>query len=245
MSILLIQTGSLSSARARAAGGDFDAMFLRALGLPDGDVQVVRPFLGEDLPPIDDITGVLITGSPAMVTDREDWSERTADWLKRLITTRPGLPVLGVCYGHQLLAQTLGGRVDWNPNGPEYGVVEIAAAAGAAQDPLVSVIGEGGESYAAHYQSVMDLPPGAVALAANHRDPHQAVRYRTSVWGIQFHPEFTAAVMRGIIEDNQATLARAGLDADRALSYVKDIPALSSILRQFGMLASRDKVTPP
>ena len=81
--------------------------------------------------------GVIVTGSGAMVTDRADWSERSADWLRD--AAHDGMSLLGICYGHQLLAHALGGEVGDNPAGREigHGALELHAAA-ASDDPLFS-----------------------------------------------------------------------------------------------------------
>jgi GMP synthase (glutamine-hydrolysing) len=76
--LLLIQVGSPPD-DVRAREGDVPVWFLRALG-PDGDaLQVVRVFEGEPLPAPGEHRAAIITGSWAMVTDRLDWSEATAD----------------------------------------------------------------------------------------------------------------------------------------------------------------------
>src|SRR5690606_40927594 len=116
--LLIIQTGSTGSDTVRATVGDYDRMFLTALDLGAGAAEVCRVFRDEPLPDPGGIAGAVVTGSPAMVTDRLPWSERTAEWLRRAVAQ--GTPVLGVCYGHQLLAHALGGVVAANPRGPNY-----------------------------------------------------------------------------------------------------------------------------
>ena len=83
---------------------------------------------------LENLAGIVITGSPSMVSARLDWSERTAYWLRRAVPT--GLPVLGVCYGHQLLAHALGGHVGLNPAGRQIGTVTAQLIDGHKEDPL-------------------------------------------------------------------------------------------------------------
>ncbi|MDA5193723.1 glutamine amidotransferase [Govanella unica] len=208
MSFLIIQTGSIG---IKSDAGDADRMFLSALGWGQADAQVVRVFNDEPLPPAGSLRGVIITGSPAMVTDREGWSERTAEWLRGAVAG--GTRMLGVCFGHQLLAHALGGEVGNNPRGPEYGPVRITPTPEAADDPLLSVLSQHSTMvYEAHNQAALRLPRGSILLAEGDGDPHQAVRYADQVWGVQFHPEFTLPVMRGLLEAERERLARAGLD---------------------------------
>lgn len=69
-----------------------------------------------------------------MVTERADWSERTAGWIRNAMDAE--LPLFGVCYGHQLMAHALGGRVDYLPGGREIGTLPIALTPQGANDPF-------------------------------------------------------------------------------------------------------------
>lgn len=225
MKLLIVQTGSTGSAHIRATIGDYDRMFLTALDLAVGAAEVCRVFRDEPLPEPGAVAGVIITGSPAMVTDRAPWSERTADWLRRAVAG--GTPVLGVCYGHQLLAHALGGMVAENPRGPVYGVAEITLLPGASEDPLFSALVPPLRGFEAHNQSVARLPRGAHALAMSATDPHHGVRFADRAWGVQFHPEFTVPVVRAILEQERDKLREAGLDVDERIAALDAGPEQS------------------
>ena len=194
---LIVQTGSTWPA-LRARHGDFPAWFVRGLGLARGEADIVRADLGQPLPDPGSHAGVVVTGSPAMVSERNAWSEETAAWLRALVGAE--VPVLGVCYGHQLLAHALGGQVDYHPRGREIGTVAIEPLPQAAGDPLLAGAPARFLAHASHRQSVLALPTGAVALARSAHDAHHAVRYAPRAWGLQFHPEFSAEVMRGYLQ---------------------------------------------
>jgi hypothetical protein len=104
-----------------------------------------------------------------MVSDYEDWSVSTASWLRAAIAR--DMPVLGICYGHQLLADALGGQVAYHPQGPEAGVVDVQLLPEAAQDPIFADLPPSFPAAVIHWQSVSTLPPGAVRLAANDLNP--------------------------------------------------------------------------
>jgi GMP synthase (glutamine-hydrolysing) len=193
---LIVQTGS-TLPELRARRGDFPDWFRHGLGLPRERITVVRADQDPSLPAVDGHAGVIVTGSPAMVSERLAWSERTAEWLRATIHAQ--VPVLGVCYGHQLLAHALGGSVDYHPVGREVGTVDIEQLPAAADDPLLSAAPGRFLAHASHRQSVLRLPDGAVALARSKHDPHHAVRYAPNAWGLQFHPEFSVEVMRGYL----------------------------------------------
>ncbi len=181
---LIVQTGS-TFAELRARRGDFPDWFRIGLGLASDAVDVVRADAGEPLPTRDTHAGVIVTGSPAMVSERARWSEQTAAWLRDRIAA--GTPVLGVCYGHQLLAHALGGHVDYHPSGREIGTVAIERLPQSIHDALLATAPEQFQAHASHQQSVLELPRGAVTLARSAHDPHHAVRYAPNAWGLQFH----------------------------------------------------------
>lgn len=168
-------------------------------GLQDDSlpVQVVDPREGQALPPQADIAGVVVTGSHSMVSDREPWSETAAAWLRDTVAAE--VPVLGICYGHQLLAHALGGEVGYHPQGIELGTVPVSLHEAAQDDPLFAGLPTQFDAQAAHRQSVQRLPDGATLLAGNHFEPHHAFRFGTRAWGVQFHPEFGEAATRAYL----------------------------------------------
>jgi GMP synthase (glutamine-hydrolysing) len=238
MRLLIVQTGSALPA-VRERFGDFPEWFRRGLGLTPEQIAVVRVDAGAALPPVHTVAAAVITGSGAMVTERLDWSERTATWLRD--ATRAGLPTLGVCYGHQLLAHALGGRVGYNPRGREIGTVEIQRLSAASDDPLFGKLPPVFSAHATHLQSVLQPPPGAVVLARSAQDDCQAVRYAPNAWGMQFHPEFGVREMRGYLHERAAALGAEGLDASAILRALRACAQARGLLRRFVRIALRGR----
>jgi GMP synthase (glutamine-hydrolysing) len=230
MRISIVKTGATLPELA-ARYGDFEDWIARGLSVEPGELAVHRVDLGEPLPDPQVPAGVIVTGSSAMVTDQEPWSERTAVWLAEL--ARSGRPVLGICYGHQLLAQALGGRVGDNPRGREIGTVEVRTLPAADGDPLLAGLGAAFPAHETHVQSVLALPEGARHLAESDADPHQAFVWGECAWGLQFHPEFDARVMRGYLDGRRAQVAAEGLDVAALRAGVREAPAGPRILARF------------
>ncbi|EXU76181.1 glutamine amidotransferase [Erwinia mallotivora] len=173
--------------------GDQYHWFVAALGLQPDEYIVVRPDLGDALPDPACVAAAVLTGSWAMVTDHADWSERTAAWIRSAV--EHSLPLLGVCYGHQLMAYALGGQVADNPRGWEGGLQQLVADAACRQDPLLAPLPEQFTAWLSHRQSVLRAPQGAQVLAKSALDDCQIIRYSPSALSFQFHPEFTAEIM--------------------------------------------------
>jgi GMP synthase (glutamine-hydrolysing) len=232
--LLIIKLGdTLPDLAARR--GNFEDWFIVGLGLDNAQLQVFDPRTGADFPSLADLAGVLLTGSHAMVTERHDWSERTAAWIKQVVET--GLPTLGVCYGHQVLAHAFGGQVGNNPCGTQEGTTSIQLTPAGLVDPLLGGLGMVFDAQVAHAQSVLSLPQGAVRLAFDAWDANQAFRIGENAWGVQFHPEMDADIMRTYLRAESADLLAEGQAPEKILAAVRETPVAAQVLSRFAKLA--------
>ena len=232
---LVLETGRPVPSMRRHGG--FPHWIRTAAGLARGELEAVDVQSGEVPPSHRDYAGVLVTGSGAMVSDREPWSERTADWLRD--AAHDGAHVFGICYGHQLLAHALGGEVGDNPRGREMGTVDIDLHPHAGDDPLFAGLPARFAAQSTHLQSVLAPPPGATVLAVSDLDDAHAFRWGNDAWGVQFHPEFSAMHMRGYIAARREALAAEGRDAAAMHAAVRAAPDARRVLRRFVRRARR------
>ena len=228
--VLIIRTGRAPDP-IRVRHGDFPQWFRLAAKVPKLRLHIVDIKAGETLPPPREVAGALITGSAAMVTDRADWSERAAGWIRDAMDIE--LPLFGVCFGHQLMAHALGGRVDYLPGGREIGTQKIRLLPAAASDPLASTLPAGFRAHTTHMQCVQEAPAGAIVLARSARDPHQLLRYGPQALSSQFHPEFSAEVMRAYIRRKHTDMLHEGLDPRRCFHEVAATPIARKLLHRF------------
>ena len=232
--LLIVQTGSTHD-HIRERLGDFHDWI--AAGLRDGGAEVVVFDAQGDAPPPapDTVAGIVLTGSHAMVSEREPWSEALVPWLQQAVQAET--PVLGICYGHQLLAHALGGEVAHHPGGVEIGTVRVQRHAVGQSDPLLGDLPDEFDAQATHWQSVRRLPPGAVLLAGNAFEPHHAFRVGRNAWGVQFHPEFSDEALRSYLEGLGPVLLREGRDAAEIAAALRPTPEAASVLPRFARLA--------
>lgn len=232
--LAIIKAGETFAA-LREARGDFEHWVAAGLGPLRLPVVVLDPRRGDTLPPPHRISGAIVTGSHAMVSHREAWSEATGAWLAQLVAH--GTPLLGICFGHQLLAHALGGEAGNHPGGPEVGTVSIELAPEAADDALLQGLPLRFDAQVVHWQSALRLPQGAVRLAGNAYEPNQAFRIGPRAWGLQFHPEFDAETMRGYIDRTAEELRARGTDPAALRERVADTEISTGLLRRFARIA--------
>lgn len=232
--ILIAQTGSVGP---EVAGrfGDFPHWFARLLAGRAEPVVAGSPAGWEALEPFD---GVIVTGSFASVTAPEPWMDALSD---RLLVAARTRPVLGVCFGHQLLAEAFGGRVGRSPRGREIGSVACALTAAGRADPLFAGVPGRFGALTTHEDEVVALPPGAVLLATNGWTRVQAFGVGPNVRAVQFHPELDPATLAALVASRAGPLAaeaRArGEDGAGAVAAVlaglRPAPDGARILRSF------------
>ena len=231
--LYIIKVGTTYPATAERFG-DFDAWIAAGLVGETLAIQTVDAEKGDELPPPNACAGIVITGSHAMVTDRLSWSVAVENWLPKVLAA--GIPLLGICYGHQLLAQAFGGVVGFHPRGKEIGTVDIHLREDANGDLLFRELPKTFQAHVIHAQSVLRLPPEAILLASNSYEPHHAFRLGDSAWGLQFHPEYDTRIIHEYIEAQREELESAGRDVQEILGTVTDTPAAGSLLKNFADL---------
>ncbi len=230
---LIIKAGEKIPALAATPGDDED-WIATGMEMAANEVMVVAPYMGEALPDVDAFSGVVITGSGAMVTDGDGWIEESASWLREAV--HYDIPVLGICFGHQLLAHALGGEVDYNPAGIELGSVNVTLHAEGQHDPLLGALPAEFNAQLGHSQSVRKLPAKAQLLAYSEMEPHQAFAYGDCTWGIQFHPEFDETIIHHYIDFYRPQLQREGRNSDALIAARRPSPHSRALLPRFATI---------
>jgi len=232
--LLIIQPGEKLQTLS-SVPGDFADWVGMGMGIDGMETSVVYPHHGEALPALSSVQAVVITGSSAMVTDGDNWIHECSAWLRNAVAA--GLPILGICFGHQLLAHALGGEVRDNPRGTEVGTVEVRLTEAGKEDSLFDGIPGIARLHVSHRQSVVRLPDAAVRLASSDMDTNQSFIIGDRAWGVQFHPEFNLSILTGYIDYHAAAVADRGGNPTALRLAACDTPEGGYILRNFAALA--------
>jgi GMP synthase (glutamine-hydrolysing) len=183
---------------------------------------------GDPLPAIDSAAAFVVTGSSSSVTERAPWILRAEEFIRAIVAADK--PLLGICFGHQMMAQALGGQVTKNPRGREIGTVRIERL---EDDPLFRGLPSPFEANQTHVDSVARLPKGARVLASTSLDPLAAFAVGGTSRAVQFHPEIDADVMRGYVQARAGVMREEGLDVDAILAAVHETPHGHEVIRNF------------
>ncbi len=162
--------------------------------LLEGGAEIIRVELdeGDRLPEWRSADLVIAMGGPMSVNDEAEnvWLKDEKAWIAEAV--RAGVPFFGVCLGVQLLAASLGATVR-RGEVPEVGVLPLELTPAARSDPVFSTL-QPGMPVLQWHGDTFELPPGAVHLGRSARYEHQAFRYGTSAYGVQFHLEVTKSM---------------------------------------------------
>lgn len=129
-------------------------------------------------PRAEDTMGLILSGGPTSVY------EDTLGLSKEILNI--GIPILGICWGHQFIAYSLGGKVKYGDKG-EYGYGEVFVD---EEDTILKGMPKKFQAWVSHRDEVVELPLGFIPLAHSERCKIEAMRHREKpIFGVQFHPE--------------------------------------------------------
>jgi GMP synthase-like glutamine amidotransferase len=224
MNVGILETGKPPEA-LRGRFADYPAMFADLLG-PRFTVTAYDVEAGE-LPPTPEAhPAYLVTGSPAGVYDELPWIAPLKDFLR---AAKGKAKLVGICFGHQIMAEAFGGKVEKSERGWGVGLQTLEVCATA---PFL-----GGEQTisipASHQDQIVVQPPATRVLAANAFSPFGVLAYEDQpALSMQFHPEFSPEFGKALIEARRTSLP----DPEAALASLtqpNDRQAVAGWIRRF------------
>ena len=186
--ITIIETG-LVPREHRERHGSFPDMFARMIRAadPTATVDVVSIPNGDALPDPRKVEAILITGAAAGVYDELDWMAPLEDFVRKVYVNRT--PMVGVCFGHQLIAQALGGTVRKSEKGWGIGrhVYQVLPENGVIDGETIAIP-------CSHQDQVIEAPSDALTILSSDFTPHAGLLYANgTTLTVQPHPEFDVA----------------------------------------------------
>lgn len=176
--------------------------------------------------------GAIISGSPRDAWSDDPVNERLCEFIRACRDRR--VPLLGVCYGHQVLGRALGGVVAPHPRGLEVGNTTVELTSAGAASPLFAGVPARLDVLSSHADAVQQLPPDCELLVRGDFTPVQGFHWRGCLFGVQFHPEHDPESLRFIWSTRRELWReKVSFDLDRALDEMKPTPLGARILKNF------------
>ena len=162
--------------------------------MPETELHVFDVVAEEYPANLDDYSAYLLTGSPASVTDSLPWIDKLLSVVSELHAQRT--PMIGICFGHQVVAKALGGRVERSPNGWGLGIKPVRFESRPWMQPAMREL----QLVHIHQDQVIDLPQGAVQLAGDEFCPHSSFTVGQHILTVQAHPEFDRKFLEAVLK---------------------------------------------
>ncbi|SNS21845.1 type 1 glutamine amidotransferase [Antarctobacter heliothermus] len=186
MKIGILQTGIVVPELAETYG-QYPEMFIDRLAHAGFEFETWSVVNGEFPPGPEAADGWLITGSRHGIYEDHDWLPPLEALIRQIVAA--GKPLVGICFGHQVIAQALGGKVGKFPGGWSIG------------PQVYDFAGRGPRTVMAWHQDQVFTPPeGAQTVARSDFCPHAALLYPGQAYTVQPHPEFKPDFTKGLIE---------------------------------------------
>ena len=228
LTVGILQCGEVPE-NLRDAFVDYNDMIAQML--TDSDAALVcrtwRVFDGE-IPEPDDCDAWITTGSRDSVNDESDWTHALCDFVTRIAIT--DIPFVGICYGMQMMACALGGKVEISTRGWGVGVAQSAVL---RRMPWMGESTPNVNLVVSHQEQVTELPEGAELIAGNDFCPNSIITVSGNMLGIQGHPEFTTAYSRALME-----MRRSIIPAERIAQGIDSLSIEVDGARVFDWIAS-------
>lgn len=215
--------------------GDFEDFIIKQASLDYEKYIIIDARNTKHFPSMEAINGIIITGSHSMVTDKNHWILNLCNWI--LDISKKNIPILGICFGHQLLCEAFDGKVGYNEKGVEKGTVYINLTEEGKSDKLFKVLPEKFLGHTTHYQTIISAPLNSKVLAKNDFENHHAISIGDNIWGVQFHPEFTKEIMIEYIRADEKELIKMGYNVNSLYAFAAEHEFGRLLLQRFVEIA--------
>lgn len=224
LKVAVLQCGEAIES-AREEFGDYDDMCKAMVGLRPDQAKTYRVF-DNQFPQVSDYEVFIVTGSKFGVYEPHAWIPPLESLIREI--KQAGKKMVGVCFGHQIIAQALGGQVAKSDKGLGVGLMSYQLQSNQETPRDISL-------YVWHQDQVLQAPDGAEVIASSEFCPVAALKYGEDILTFQAHPEFSEGYERALLTERRGVtlseeLADAGLSS---LAQSSDSGQIQKMLTEF------------
>lgn len=232
LNIAVLQTGR-TIPEALEEHGDYDEMCKAVVGRGPDEADTFAVLDGEFPPSLAPYDVIVITGSKHGVYEGHPWIAPLEELIREAMGE--GKKLIGICFGHQIMAQALGGRVEKSDKGLGVGLLTYRVTDAAGDEQIYNL-------HAWHQDQVVEVPPGAEIIARSDFCAIAGLRYGDQAISLQPHPEFSANYMRALIVARvdsalSREMAEVALDSLQGVCHSPTIAAMFQDFMKAPMLA--------
>lgn len=178
--------------------GSYPEMIAKWIGrsMPEAEYQFISPVTGEKLPSPEDYDGYILSGSKHSTYERAEWMIELIDFLQELRAKR--IPVFGICFGHQIMADAYGGKNTKSPRGWGVGAQIYHYEGGAFPATCTS--------YVFHQDQVTEVPAEAKVIGGSTHCLNGVFEYSFPAFSVQYHPEFSGEYISALTKKFRGNL---------------------------------------
>ncbi len=201
--ILLVMTGHVLEP-IKEKFGDFDTHFANHIPTELIVYAICDMWPSTPLPDPSQFSGIIFSGSPAMLDEQQPWMLAAMDFVRQAL--RLQIPLLGICFGHQLLGAACGAKVGPNPNGRAFGTRTVTQHT--SDDPLLRHLPSQFAAQVSHRDVILEQSPLFTVVGTAPHDPFHMIRVGSSAWGVQFHPEWDMVISQNYLDVRRPLLSQ-------------------------------------
>lgn len=240
-----MKIGILTCGHVDAPLSDFHGQYFDMIAASLYEVNDQFEFINFDatqgeLPALDECQGYIITGSVFNAYDDESWIHELIDWIVHCEAIRK--PLVGICFGHQVIARALGGKVMKSEKGWGLGSYQVNIT---AQKKWMNLAVDTVRLLVSHQDQVVIVPKGVKVIAGNEFCPNYMLAKDNHIFTVQGHPEFSVEFTAKLVDKRQQILGKQqALDAHQQLTKAQDSALIMHWIDSFMTMANEAERLP-
>lgn len=238
LNILFITCGHVSE-KIQSRFGNFDNQFSLITKIKHNAYTICDKWSDASQIELKSFDGIIVSGSSSMLDENRPWMLAAIELIQKAL--KQEVPLLGVCFGHQLLGKACGAAVGPNPNGRRLGTRTVNIKD--TGNPLLKGLPQKLDVFVSHRDVILENNANFKVLGTAAHDQFQIIHAGKNAWGVQFHPEWHTSIMECYLADRREILDNelGPKSAELEIRNLKDCTLAAQIIVNFIDICRQEK----